>query len=178
MSRKIKELMVKEYTEQFQDLEQRGCVVCNFRGLDANAAGEVRKKLDEHGSEMFVLRNRLMALSLEKLGVPELKGCLRGPSALVMGADAVGAAKAVDAVREEYAAITILGGYAEGNLLADTDVEKLADIPGREVLLSRTLGLISLPAQRFVSGLNNAMARFVSVVNQLKEKRENDEGAQ
>ncbi len=174
MSRRIKELMVKEYTDRFRDLEQRGCVVFDFRGLDANTVSEVRKKLNRHGSDMFVVRNRLMALSLKEMGLSGLQECLHGPSAMVLGTDPVAAAKAVDSVREEYPAVTVLGGYAEGKLLAEPDVKRLADIPDREVLLAQTLGLIMSPAQRFVNGLNNVMARFASVLTQLKEKKEEE----
>ncbi len=178
MSRKLKDLMIQEYTDRFSDLGRCGCVVFGYQGLDANATAEVRRLFGKHGSEMFVIRNRLMALSLEEIGIPELKNCFRGPSAIVKGDDPVQAAKAVEAARKEYAALTVYGGYAEGKLLAQEDVERLADIPDREVLLSRTLGLISSPAQRFVNGLNNAMVRFVSVVNQLKEKKEGEDSAE
>ncbi len=178
MSRKMKDLMVKEYVDRFHDLGKRGCVVFGFRGLDANTTNEVRKMLNKHGSEMFVVRNRLMAHSLEEIGIPKLSECLDGPSALVIGDDPVGAAKAVDSVCGEYTAITVLGGYAEGKVLAGADVERLAGIPDREVLLGQLLGLLTMPAQRFVGGINNAMTRFASVLNQLKEKKETGEASE
>lgn len=172
MSRKIKELMVKEYTQRFSDLGERGCVVFGYQGLDANATNEVRRIVKEHESEMFVTRNRLMVLSLNELGMPELKDFFQGPAAIVMGPDPVQAAKAISSAREQYPVIKLLGGYAEGCVLEEPEVEKLSDIPDRSVLLGQTLGLISAPAQRFVSGLSFAMTRFATAVNQLKEKKE------
>ncbi len=173
MSRRVKELMVEEYARRFSDLGRKGCVVLGYQGLDANTANEVRKILDDHNSEMLVICNRLMALSLEEIGMPQLKGHFQGPVAMVTASDPVQAAKAVSSVREEYPVITVLGGYAEGKMLDDSDVGKLSDIPDREVLLARTLGLFASPAQRFVNGINNAITGFVSVVQQLKAKKEN-----
>jgi len=171
MSRQIKELMVKEYSDRFADVKERGCVVLNYQGLDANATSQVRLELKNKNSDMFVVRNRLLALSLEELGMPELKECLRGPSALVMASDPVASAKAVSQVREAYPQLTILGGYAEGNVLDQPAIDRLADIPDREVLLGQVLSLISAPAQRFVSGLNNSIVNLASVLKQIKDKK-------
>ncbi len=174
MSRQIKELMIKEYEEKFSDLGERGCVVVQYQGLGANATNDVRMKLSEHESNMFVVRNRLIALSLEKLGYSDLKSCLNGPAAMIMGPDPVKAAKAVNSVREDFPSFTVLGGYAEGKVLNEPAVSKLADIPDRDVLLSQTIALISSPAQKLANALNNTINRLALVLNQIKEKKESE----
>lgn len=172
MSRKIKEYMISEMAERFSGVDECGCVFVGYQGLSANESAEVRGQLREDGAKMMVVRNRLFRIALDEIGIPELKSLVDGPTAVVTGDDPVQAAKAVDDAIDVAPEISILGGYAEGEVLAPEDIERLADLPDRKTLLTQVLGGIQAPAQRFVNCLNGSMQRLGSVLRQIQQKKE------
>lgn len=174
MSRKVKKYMVSEMAERFSGVDECGCVFVGYQGLSANESSEVRGQLREDGAEMMVVRNRLFRIALDEMGIPELKEMVDGPTAVVMGDDPVQAAKAIDDAVEIAPEITVLGGYAEGDVLTPEDIETLADLPDRETLLTQVLAGMQAPAQRFVNCLNGSMQRLGSVLMQIKEKKEEE----
>lgn len=175
MSRKIKEYMVAEMADRFSGLDEHGCVFVGYQGLSANESAQVRGQLKEDGAEMMVVRNRLFNIALDELGIPELQDLVDGPTAVVMGDNPVQAAKAIDGAVDMAPEISVLGGYAEGEVLKPEGVKKLAELPDRETLLGQVLAGISAPAQQFVNCLNGSMRRFACALQQLKEKREEEE---
>lgn len=174
MSRKVKEYMVSEMADRFSDLDEHGCVFVGYQGLSANETAEVRGQLRDVGAEMMVVRNRLFRITLDEIGIPELKELVDGPTAVITGEDPVQAAKAVDEAMDIAPEISVLGGYAEGELLDSENVEKLAELPDRDTLLSQVLSGISAPAQQFVNCINGSMRRLASVLQQVKEKKEEE----
>jgi large subunit ribosomal protein L10 len=177
MSRKLKELTVKEMTREFADVGRKGCVLVTFSGLSAPEACALRETLAKQGAEMKVIRNRLFAIAMKELGVSEIERFLKGPTAVITGTDVVVTAKAAGDAARTTPSIKLTGGYAEGRLLEVAEVERLASLPTRSVLLSQTLTCIVSPAQRFVNGLSGMMSRFAVVLNQVKEKKEKEQGA-
>ncbi len=174
MSRKIKEFMIAEMADRFSELDEHGCVFVEYQGLSANESAEVRGQLKEDGAEMMVVRNRLFNIALEEIGIPELKELVEGPTAVVTGSDPVQAAKAIDEAVDVAPEMSVLGGYAEGEVLSPEGVKKLAELPDRETLLGQVLAGISAPAQQFVNCINGSMKRVASVLQQVKEKKEEE----
>ena len=175
MSRKLKEMMVDEMTDRFAGLREHGCVVVGFRGVSADDSVRLRTALTEKGAQMMVVRNRLFAIALQQLGVPELGDLLEGPAAVVTGEDPVQAAKAVDAASELAPALSVLGGYAEGSVLDVATVERLAQLPGRQTLLAQVLTCIQAPAQRFANCLKAGIRQLGSVLYQIEQKKRREE---
>ena len=176
MSKKLKEMMVREMTGRFAGLERGGCVVVNFSGLNASESAGVRAALAQKGASMTVIRNRLFALALQELGVPELARLIKGPTAVVTGDDPITIAKAVEEVARSTPSITLVGGLAEGQVLEPTAIQKLAALPSREALLSMVLTCIVSPAQRFVNALSATTQKLASVMDEYRKKREQEEG--
>ncbi len=170
MAREVKEMMLAELSERFADLPETGCVLIDYQGLGANQAIEARRHIKEKGAALMVIRNRLFNLMLEQQGQTDLSEFVRGNTAVVHAEDPVSAAKAVKDLAEEMEAISIRGGYAEGRVLDAAGVEKLADIPSREELLSMIAGALLSPVQRLVNGLLDRPRALLNGLQQLKDK--------
>ena len=176
MARRVKELTVRELTARFATLGERGCVLMGFEGMKAQDSANVRKLLSGLDARMMVVKNALFARVLEDLGAGALKEFIGGPTAVITSEDAVRAAKAAHEAAGSCQGLRILGGYAEGRVLDGELVEKLASLPGRDVLLSQVLGCMCAPAQRFAGCLVAAMSRLASVLEELRKKKEQEEG--
>ncbi len=175
MARRVKELMSGEYEERFRDLKDSGCVLINYQGLDAEDTCALRASLREVDGEMMVVRNSLFRLALRRLGAEELEDMVDGPTAVVQAPSPVDAARTLKEAAEEHPTLGLRGGYAEGQLLSPEQVDTLAEIPGREALLSMLAGMLVAPVRRLAAGL---MAKPRALVNGLNELREQKEAAE
>jgi len=174
MSRKVKELMVRELVQRFGDIPRTGCVLIDHRGMSGNASVQARRHLAEHGGEMMVVKNSLFVRALEQIGVSGLDALVEGPTTVVRAQDPVQAAKMAVEIVEMCGKIALKGGYAEGKVLDAAGVESLSRLPGREQLLSQALGSLSAPLCGFAYCLKSLLWRFASVLDQLRQKREQE----
>ena len=87
------------------------------------------------------------------------KDLLVGPSAITFVAgDAAAVAKALRDVARVNPLLVIKGGSMGGKALSGKDVEALAELPSREVLLARFAGALQAPLVK-TAGLLQALPR-------------------
>lgn len=172
MARKLKELMVRQMAERFKDVPRTGCIVVGYKGLSAERAVSARMFLKSRGAEMTVIKSSLFTLAMRELGVEGIETLLDGESAVVLAEDPIQAARALKEVAQQCEAIVVRGGYADGKILDPALVQRYADIPSREVLLSQFAGLVLAPLQRVASCLAALPQKFVMALDQLRQKRE------
>jgi len=176
MSRRIKELMVQELTERFQDIPQTGCVLLDYTGMDAEQATEARQRMAEQNARLTVVKNSVFSHALENLNASNLSSLIDGPTAVVTAEDPVVAAKMAKELSEQSETIAVRGGYVDGNVVNPDKVEWLSDLPDRDTLLAQVLGGMSAPLRGFANGLQSLLRNFASCVDQLREKREEEAG--
>lgn len=171
MPQQVKELMLKELTEKFQDLQQTGCVVVGYQGMKANESRDVRQEARRQGSRVLVVKNSLFVRAASNLGAPDLSGLLTGPSAVVQGPTAVEAARAAEAMAKACPAVQVRGVYVDGQILGPEGVRKLADIPSRETLLSMFAGALMAPLRRLAAGLLDRPRALLSCLEQMRSQK-------
>jgi large subunit ribosomal protein L10 len=90
---------------------------------------------------------------------------LMGQTAVVTGEnDVAPVAKIFKTFAAEFKVATLKIGFVDRAILSATELEKLADLPAREVLQAQLLGLLLAPATRLVRLLNepgSALARLL-----------------
>jgi len=178
MAREVKTLMLSELEDRFRNVKQTGCVLVSYQGMKADEARRWRQQARQKGAEVTVVRNALFGLAMERLGAGEVKRLLAGPVAVVSSNDPVAAAKAVAELAKDAPAVKVRGAYFEGNVVGPEGVEKLAKIPGREVLLSMVAGALMAPLRRLAFGLLARPRELRSVVEQLGKRTAQTEGTQ
>ena len=94
-----------------------------------------------------------------EVGLDDLLTSLEGPVAIAfVHGDAVGAAKALRDFAKAHPSLVLKGGLLGERLLTIADVEALADVPPRDVLLARTAGAFQAPLVK-ATGLFSAFTR-------------------
>jgi large subunit ribosomal protein L10 len=96
----------------------------------------------------------------------------------VCGENPVIAAKAAKEASDACEAIQLRGAYVSGNVTDPTGVERLANIPSRDVLLSMVAGALMAPLRRLAFGLLAKPRALLSLLSQLKDRAEPEETAQ
>ena len=147
-------------------------LVVEYTGMTVPQFGELRNRLSEGGAECHVAKNTHMKLVLSDAGLPDLSETLVGQTAFITGEeDVCAAAKAVANFTKEFKMPEIKGGVLDGSVLDVAQVEALAKLPSREVLLGQLLGVINAPAGKLLRTINEPGASLARVI-----KAKNAEG--
>jgi large subunit ribosomal protein L10 len=144
-------------------------IMTDYRGLKTPELNELRRKLKEANVDYKVVKNSLAQIAAKNAGLDYLEGALQGPMAVAFGyGDVVKATKTLtDYIRTSKTTLKIKGGFLDDRILTVKDLEALAKLPSREILLSRVIGGIQAP----ISGLVNVLAAPMRGLAQVLQGR-------
>lgn len=153
--------------------ESTSLVLFDYRGLSVAQMTALRRQTREAGVRLSVVKNSLTERAVEGTDFEELRGRLLGPISIVTtdGDPSTPARILKDFVKEESAG-AIKGGVLDGRFLETAEVESLADLPSREVLLSMLLSALQAPVAGLPRVLNGVISQFINVVDAIAKKKE------
>ncbi len=175
MAKADKATAVADIAEQFTG--STATLITEYRGLTVAHLAELRRSLA--GSATYtVAKNTLIKRAASEAGVQGLDELFAGPTAIAfVSGEPVDAAKAIKTFAKEHQALVIKGGYMDGQLLTVAEVERIADLESREVLLAKLAGAMKANLSK-AAGLFNAPASQVArLAAALLEKRTAEEPA-
>ena len=150
-------------------------LVTDYQRMKVDQFGELRNRLAPAGAEVRVVKNSFLKRAMVDSGMPDVSDKLTGQTAIVMGQnDVAPVAKILKLFAAEFKIATLKIGVVDKAVLSTSDVEALAELPAREILLSQLLGLLLAPATRLVRVLNEPASAFARL---LKAKGDKDEAA-
>jgi large subunit ribosomal protein L10 len=151
-------------------------VMTDYRGLTTSEINELRSKLREAGVEYHVVKNSLAQIAARNAGLDEVAASFEGPLALAFGyGEATEAARGLtDYIRTTKSILSIKGGFLPDRVLSAAEVETLARLPSREVLLAQVMAGMQSP----IYGLVNVLAGPVrGIMGVLQARIKQLEGA-
>src|ERR687886_2141463 len=146
MNKEQKKQRVEEVAAQIEGAEAVFAV--DYRGISVPQAAELRQKLNDAGARFRVVKNTLTLLAADKAGADGLKELLEGPTAMTfVRGDAAAAAKALRDFRRSTGnqLLEFKGGWMNGAPLSAADVDAIAQLPSREQLEARLVGMVAAP---------------------------------
>jgi len=174
MARPDKVAAVAEIADEFRGAS--ASVVTEYRGLTVTQLTALRRAL---GSDVTyrIAKNTLVKRAAEDAGVDGLDALLTGPTAIAfVTGEPVDAAKALRDFAKDNKALVIKGGYMDGNALSVDEVNRIADLESREVLLAKLAGAMKGNLSK-AAGLFAAPASQVARLAQaLADKRAAEAG--
>ena len=148
-------------------------LVTDYQRMKVDQFGELRNRLAPAGAEVRVVKNSFLKRAMAESGMPDVADKLIGQTAIVMGQnDVAPVAKILKLFAAEFKTATLKIGVVDKAVLSTSDVETLAELPSREIMLSQLLGLLLAPATRLVRLLNEPASAFARL---LKAKGEREE---
>jgi large subunit ribosomal protein L10 len=146
-------------------------LVSEYRGITAGEATEVRRKIRAVQGELRVAKNTLIRRAVKDTAYSMLDDQLGGPVGLILSfADPVELAKTVTGMRELGEKFKVRGGVLDGKPLTAEEIQALAALPPREVVLGQLLGLLMAPATQVVRLLNEPGSALARVVDAIGKK--------
>jgi large subunit ribosomal protein L10 len=145
-------------------------LVTDYQHMKVGDFGELRNRLAPTGAEVHVVKNNFLKRAMTESGLPDVADKLTGQTAIVTGEkDVAPVAKILKIFTAEFKIAGLKIGLVDKSLLSVQEVETLADLPAREVLLGQLLGLLLSPAMKLVRLLNEPGSALARLLN-AKEK--------
>lgn len=145
-------------------------LVADYQRMKVDQFGELRNRLAPAGAEVRVVKNSFLKRAMADSGMPDLADKLTGQTAIVLGEnDVAPVAKILKLFAKEFKIAALKIGVVDKEILSTSDVEALAELPSREILLSQLLGLLLAPATRLVRVLNEPASAFARLLKAREE---------
>ncbi len=175
MARADKAAAVAELTDEFRS--SSGAVLTEYRGLTVKQLQELRRALGDHAT-YAVVKNTLTKIAAKQAGITEFDELLLGPSAIAfITGDPVEAAKGLRNFARANQPLVIKGGILDGQPLSVAQIQQMADLESREVLLSRLAGALQASLSNAASLLNAPLAQAARGLGALQAQLEQSEPA-
>ena len=153
-----KQVIVNEIKEKLE--KATSVVMVDARGLTVEQDTALRKQLREAGVDYKVYKNTMVHFAIQGTVYEGLDEYLNGPSAFAFSyGDATTAASILSKVAKDVKALEFKAGVVEGVTYDAAGMKLVAEIPSREVLLSKLLG-----------SFKNPMSSFARVIDQIAKK--------
>jgi len=164
-----KEASVAELTGLFQS--STAVLLTEYRGLTVAQLKELRKDIRADAT-YAVVKNTLTKIAAAKAGIEGLDDQLAGPSAIAfVHGDAIAVAKSLRAFAKANPLLVLKGGYFDGRAIDAAEVNKLADLESREVLLAKFAGAAKASLFGAAYLFNAPLSKAVRTVDALRAKQ-------
>jgi large subunit ribosomal protein L10 len=163
---------VAELTDDFRN--SAATLLTEYRGLTVAQLTELRRSLGNQ-AKYSVSKNTLAKRAASDAGIEGLDELFTGPTALAfVGGDPVEAAKSLRAFAKAHPVLVIKGGVFEGKAVTADEVNKIADLESREVLLAKLAGAMKGNLTKAAGLFQAPLAQVARLAAALQEKREKD----
>ena len=169
MAKPEKVSAVAEITEQFKG--STAAVVTEYRGLSVSGLTQLRRALGDSAT-YSVAKNTLVKRAAAEAGITGLDELFVGPTAIAfVKGEPVDAAKAIKAFAKDNKALIVKGGYMDGATLSVEEINKIADLESREILLAKLAGAMKGNLSKAAGLFNAPASQFARLAFALQEKK-------
>lgn len=168
MNREEKQQTVESLGEQFRSLDS--AFLINYRGLKVVDATELRRKIREIDGCYVVVKNTLALLAAKQTKLEQLEPFFEGPTAVAYHhKDVVGLAKLLTEISKSNPSIAFKAALVEGKVVPVSEIQAIASMPSREVLLSKLIFILKAPLQRLATVLKAPVQNLTLVLKQVQK---------
>jgi large subunit ribosomal protein L10 len=143
----------------------------DYRGISVPQAAELRTRLRDADATFRVVKNTLTELAADRAEAEGLKELLTGPTAMTfVRGDAAAAAKALRDFNRATTLLQFKGGWMNGAPLSGEEIQAIAQLPTRDVLYARLVGMVAAPLTGLAGALNGLIGGLARQLSQIAEQ--------
>lgn len=163
-----KKAQVAEITEVLKNAATG--VLVDYRGLTVEEDTKLRNDLRAAGVNYFVVKNTLLRLAANQVGLEDLDSILHGPTALAVSEDPVAPAKILFDFAKQNEKMEIKSGFMDGKVMSMDELTTLAKTPSKETLIAKIMGSLNAPASNLVRLLNTIVEGGEEIADLIAKK--------
>ncbi len=153
ITRDKKDAIIADLKDKIENA--RAVFLTNLIGVPSNDANEIRKQVRESKGAVVITRNTLLERAAKGTTAEALFTGLKGPNAAAFAfEDAPGVAKALYEAGKEMEVVTLTKGLLNGKELDSSELQALAKLPTKDVMLATVLATMNAPIGSFVRVLD------------------------
>jgi large subunit ribosomal protein L10 len=170
MNKAEKSTLVAQLAENFGRASI--ALLSEYKGMSAGESDDMRRRIRAARGEFRVAKNTLLRRAVKDTRFASLESQLGGSVGLILSyADPVELAKTVTSFKDLGEKFKIRGGVLDGRPLTPAEINDLANLPPREVILAQLLGLLQAPATHLVRLLNEPGSSLARLIDAIGRKR-------
>ena len=147
-------------------------VLVDYQGINVTDDTALRKELREAGVEYMVAKNTLLKRAAESAEISGLEPSLEGATAIAISEnDYVAASRILCKFAKDHEFFKIKSGFIDGKVIDSKEVNSLAKLPSREVLIAQALGGLNAPISGLANVLNGSIRGLVVALNAIAAKQ-------
>jgi large subunit ribosomal protein L10 len=174
MAKPDKMAAVAEIADRFRT--SSATVVTQYNGLSVSQLGQLRRALGT-SAKYRVAKNTLVKRAAEDAGIEGIEELFVGPTAIAfVEGEPVDAAKALRDFAKDNSALVIKGGYMDGRPLTVDEINQIADLDSREVLLAKAAGVFKAKLSQAAALFQAPAAQVARLAAALEDKRKEESG--
>jgi large subunit ribosomal protein L10 len=160
-----KEQQVREIKELIET--SAVAITASSTGMSVASMTDLRRALREQGVQFRIVKNTLAHIAADEAGTPAMKGVISGPTGIAFGFDdpAIVAKTLTEFLTSSRSSMTIIGGLLDGKALTPEEVNRLATLPSKEILIAKLMGQLQAPIAGLVGTLQAPIRNLVYVLN-------------
>jgi large subunit ribosomal protein L10 len=169
LNRDQKAAVIEEVAGQIQEADAVFAV--DYRGISVPQAAELRTRLRDADASFRIVKNTLTERAADQAGADGLKELLEGPTAMTfVRGDAAAAAKALRDFRRATQLLEFKGGWMNGAALTAEEIDAIAQLPSREVLYGRLVGMVASPLTGLAAAMGGLIGGLARQLQQMAEQ--------
>jgi len=166
MNKAEKQQTVESLGDQFRSIES--AFLINYRGLKVVDATELRRKIREIDGCYVVVKNTLATRAAKQTKLEQLEPFFEGPTAVAYHRkDVVGMAKLLTEINKSNPNFAFKAALVEGKVVPTSEIQAIASMPSREVMLGKLAFLLKAPLQRLTMVLKAPVRNLGLVLKQV-----------
>ena len=153
--------------------EAHSAVAAEYCGLTVEEMTELRAKARDGGVYLRVVKNTLAKRAVEGTDFECMQDGLIGPLLLAFSQEEPGAAARLvkDFSKEHDRLVPRLVAFG-GEMLAATDLDRLAKMPTRDQAISLLMAVMKAPSEKLVRTLNEVPGKLVRTVAAIRDQKQ------
>ncbi len=165
-----KKIVVAELEAKLQ--QANSMFVTEYLGMNVAQMSRLRRELRNIGVEFIVTKNTLLKIAARGTKAESLNDFYNGPNAIAcVAGDPASAARVIHGFSKEVPSLKVKAGFLGDHVLSPEDIQKLATLPTKEVLLGKFVGLLQAVPQRLVYVLAGNVAKLVYTLDAIKRQK-------
>ena len=146
----------------------------DYLGVDVVSVTKLRKNFVEKDVEFTVAKNTLIKLAAKEVGISGVDEFLEGPTAIAFGyEDPTDPASVIKEFLKDFDKPSVKGMIFDGEIFTSDQFDKIANLPSKEQLLSKLVGMLNSPMSKLSSTLNGSVSGLLGRLTQLNSKKGN-----
>lgn len=159
---------MESLSEQFR--ATNNLFLIDYRGLKVVDATELRRRIREFDGTYIVVKNTLALRAAKETGLEQIGPYLQGPTAMAFHRrDVVGMAKLLMEITKTNPNFQFKAALIEGRVVPPSEIQTIASLPSREVLLGKLVFLLKAPLQWLAGALKAPARDLALVLKQVKK---------